>query len=99
RCEGIGAKMEAAYNRQNDRLVDRMPEVERMILWRSIDDHWTSHMDKMDQLRQGIDLRSYGQQKRLREYQNEGHQVCGIMMQSSEEGVSKYILRSVIKGE
>ena len=75
---------------------DRMPEFERMILLRSIDDHWTSHIDTMDQLRQGIHLRSYGQQNPLRDYQNEGHELFDIMMQSIEEDVSKYILKSVI---
>ena len=39
-----------------------MPEFERMILLRSIDTHWTDHIDTMDQLRQGIHLRSYAQQ-------------------------------------
>lgn len=39
-----------------------MNEFERMILLRSIDSHWTDHIDTMDQLRQGIHLRSYAQQ-------------------------------------
>lgn len=97
--EVIWAKIEAAYNRQKDQLGDRMPEFERMILLRSIDNHWTSHIDTMDQLRQGIHLRSYGQQNPLRDYQNEGHQLFDIMMQSIEEDVSKYILKSVITVE
>ncbi len=94
--EVIWAKIEAAYERQKSQLGDRMPEFERMILLRSIDDHWTSHIDTMDQLRQGIHLRSYGQQNPLRDYQNEGHELFDIMMQSIEEDVSKYILKSVI---
>jgi preprotein translocase subunit SecA len=47
----------------------------------------------MDQLRQGIHLRSYGQQNPLRDYQNEGHQLFDTMMQNIEEDVSKYNLR------
>ncbi|WP_019166118.1 preprotein translocase subunit SecA [Staphylococcus delphini] len=97
--EVIWAKIEAAYHRQKDQLGERMPEFERMILLRSIDNHWTSHIDTMDQLRQGIHLRSYGQQNPLRDYQNEGHQLFDMMMQSIEEDVSKYILKSVITVE
>lgn len=94
--EVIWSKIEQAYQRQNDALGDRMPEFERMILLRSIDERWTSHIDTMDQLRQGIHLRSYGQQNPLRDYQNEGHELFDIMMQGIEEDVSKYILKSVV---
>lgn len=95
----IWAKIEQAYQRQKDALDERMPEFERMILLRSIDERWTSHIDTMDQLRQGIHLRSYGQQNPLRDYQNEGHELFDIMMQGIEEDVSKYILKSVVTVE
>ncbi|REH75558.1 preprotein translocase subunit SecA [Staphylococcus felis] len=92
----IWTKIEGTYQKQQAQLEERMPEFERMILLRSIDAHWTSHIDTMDQLRQGIHLRSYGQQNPLRDYQNEGHQLFDVMMQSIEEDVSKYVLKSVI---
>lgn len=92
----IWTKIEETYQKQQAQLEERMPEFERMILLRSIDAHWTSHIDTMDQLRQGIHLRSYGQQNPLRDYQNEGHQLFDVMMQSIEEDVSKYVLKSVI---
>ena len=76
-----------------------MPEFERMILLRSIDTHWTDHIDTMDQLRQGIHLRSYAQQNPLRDYQNEGHELFDIMMQNIEEDTSKFILKSVVQVE
>ena len=71
--EVVWAKIEAAYQSQKDILEEQMNEFERMILLRSIDSHWTDHIDTMDQLRQGIHLRSYAQQNPLRDYQNEGH--------------------------
>ncbi|REI28251.1 preprotein translocase subunit SecA [Staphylococcus felis] len=92
----IWTKIEETYQKQQAQLEERMSEFERMILLRSIDAHWTSHIDTMDQLRQGIHLRSYGQQNPLRDYQNEGHQLFDVMMQSIEEDVSKYVLKSVI---
>lgn len=69
--EVVWAKIEAAYQSQKDILEEQMNEFERMILLRSIDSHWTDHIDTMDQLRQGIHLRSYAQQNPLRDYQNE----------------------------
>ena len=76
-----------------------MNEFERMILLRSIDSHWTDHIDTMDQLRQGIHLRSYAQQNPLRDYQNEGHELFDMMMQNIEEDTCKFILKSVVQVE
>ena len=95
----VWQKVEAALVEQKTEIGDQFPEFERMILLRSIDTHWTDHIDTMDQLRQGIHLRSYGQQNPLRDYQNEGHQLFDSMMENIEEDVSKYILKSVVSVE
>ncbi|HDF0526262.1 TPA: preprotein translocase subunit SecA [Staphylococcus aureus] len=97
--EVVWAKIEAAYQSQKDILEEQMNEFERMILLRSIDRHWTDHIDTMDQLRQGIHLRSYAQQNPLRDYQNEGHELFDIMMQNIEEDTCKFILKSVVQVE
>lgn len=95
----VWEKVEAAYEKQKANIPEQFNEFERMILLRSIDSRWTDHIDTMDQLRQGIHLRSYGQQNPLRDYQNEGHQLFDNMMMNIEEDVSKYILKSVITVE
>lgn len=97
--EVVWAKIEAAYQSQKDILEEQMNEFERMILLRSIDSHWTDHIDTMDQLRQGIHLRSYAQQNPLRDYQNEGHELFDIMKQNIEEDTCKFILKSVVQVE
>ncbi|HBI0935028.1 TPA: preprotein translocase subunit SecA [Staphylococcus aureus] len=97
--EVVWAKIEAAYQSQKDILEEQMNEFECMILLRSIDSHWTDHIDTMDQLRQGIHLRSYAQQNPLRDYQNEGHELFDIMMQNIEEDTCKFILKSVVQVE
>lgn len=97
--EVVWAKIEAAYQSQKDILEEQMNEFERMILLRSIDSHWTDHIDTMDQLRQGIHLRSYAQQNPLRDYQNEGHELFDIMIQNIEEDTCKFILKSVVQVE
>lgn len=95
----VWEKVEAAYEKQKANIPEQFNEFERMILLRSIDSRWTDHIDTMNQLRQGIHLRSYGQQNPLRDYQNEGHQLFDNMMMNIEEDVSKYILKSVITVE
>jgi preprotein translocase subunit SecA len=49
-----------------------MREVERIVLLRVVDQKWMAHIDAMDQLRQGIGLRAYGQRDPIIEYRKEG---------------------------
>lgn len=93
-------KVMAQYEHQKEELQEQFHEFERMIMLRTIDMKWTDHIDTMDQLRTGIHLRSYGQINPLREYQNEGLTLFDTMLESIEDDVSKYILKSIIdRGE
>jgi len=76
---------------------ERMREFEKVILLRSIDTKWIDHIDAMDQLRQGIHLRAYGQIDPLREYQNEGFAMFETMVDSIKEDVAKYALKAEIR--
>ena len=61
------------YDEKEDRLSpEQMREFEKVIVLRAVDSKWMDHIDAMDQLRQGIHLRAYGQIDPLREYQMEG---------------------------
>ncbi|PIB40968.1 hypothetical protein AOA57_27835, partial [Pseudomonas sp. 2588-5] len=67
--EEIMEKVTEDYNRREEEFTaETMREFERVILLRTVDSKWTSHIDQMDQLRQGIHLRAYGQNDPLREY-------------------------------
>jgi len=76
---------------------ERMREFEKVVLLRSIDSKWIDHIDAMDQLRQGIHLRAYGQIDPLREYQNEGFAMFEAMVESVQEDVSKYAMKAEIR--
>jgi len=54
--------------REAEITPERMREVERVVMMRSIDKRWMDHIDEMDQMRQGISLRSYAQRDPLVEY-------------------------------
>ncbi|MGD7043372.1 preprotein translocase subunit SecA [Jeotgalibacillus proteolyticus] len=90
-------KVTERYNAREIELGDRMREFEKVILLRSIDTKWIDHIDAMDQLRQGIHLRAYGQIDPLREYQNEGFAMFETMQASINEEVSKHIMKAEIR--
>lgn len=75
--------------KETDLTPERMREFEKVILLRSIDTKWIDHIDAMDQLRQGIHLRAYGQNDPLREYQQEGFAMFEDMVASDPRRCSK----------
>lgn len=58
---------------------EHLREVERVVLLRVIDKKWMTHIDDMDQLRQGIGLQAYGQRDPLVEYKMLGYEMFGEM--------------------
>ena len=72
------AKKEAELTGQG---VD-MAEVERVVMLRAVDDKWMDHIDAMDQLRQGIGLRSYGQTDPVVAFQKESYDMFDEMIAS-----------------
>ena len=76
---------------------EQMREFEKVIVLRSVDSKWIDHIDAMDQLRDGIHLRAYGQIDPLREYQHEGFAMFEMMVASIEEEASLYIMKAEIR--
>ncbi|MDO5755876.1 MAG: preprotein translocase subunit SecA [Tissierellia bacterium] len=64
---------------------DQFREIERVILLMVVDRKWMDHIDAMDQFRQGINLRSFGQQDPVRAYTNEGYEMFEEMNHSIKE--------------
>jgi preprotein translocase subunit SecA len=65
--------------------AERMREVERVVLLRVVDQKWMDHIDAMDQLRQGIGLRAYGQRDPVVEYKVEGFDMFDEMIRHIQE--------------
>lgn len=94
----IKAEVVKRYDEKEQEMTsERMREFEKVVLLRSIDTKWIDHIDAMDQLRQGIHLRAYGQNDPLREYQNEGFAMFEEMVLSIEEDVAKYAMKAEIR--
>jgi preprotein translocase subunit SecA len=66
-------------------------ETERMIMLNVIDNQWKDHLLSMDHLKEGINLRSYGQKDPLIEYKKEGFELFQDMMDRIEDETIRYL--------
>ncbi len=69
-----------------------MREVERMVLLKNVDLRWMDHIDAMDELKNGIRLRAYGQKDPVVEYRNEGFDMFDHMIIEIRESTAKMML-------
>ncbi len=69
-----------------------MREMERVMLLKSVDTNWMDHIDAMDQLKQGIGLRSYGQHNPVVEYRNESFDMFSAMTDAIRAQTAKLVL-------
>ncbi|WP_026575920.1 preprotein translocase subunit SecA [Bacillus sp. UNC438CL73TsuS30] len=96
--EAIFAKVKVRYDEKEELLFpEQMREFEKVVTLRSVDSKWIDHIDAMDQLRDGIHLRAYGQTDPLREYQAEGFAMFEAMVTSIEEEAAMYIMKAEIR--
>ncbi|MCA1021268.1 preprotein translocase subunit SecA [Halobacillus litoralis] len=96
--ELILAKVKERYDEKEEELTpEQMREFEKVILLRTVDQKWMDHIDQMDQLRQGIHLRAYGQNDPLREYNFEGFRMFEQMVASIDEEVARYVMKAQIR--
>ncbi|MCU9593252.1 preprotein translocase subunit SecA [Caldibacillus thermolactis] len=90
-------KVKEIYDQREEELgSDKMREFEKVIVLRSVDSKWIDHIDAMDQLRQGIHLRAYGQSNPLQAYQTEGFEMFNHMIEAIKDDVAKYIMKAQI---
>ena len=62
-----------------------MRELERVVMLRVVDEYWMDNIDAMDDLKQGIGLRAYGQHDPVIAYKEEGYQMFQSMIQTIRE--------------
>jgi preprotein translocase subunit SecA len=76
------------YNRKEQQLGhDMMAGLERFATLQVIDDKWKEHLREMDDLKEGIHLRAYGQKDPLIEYKQEGYRMFTQMLAMIRDGV------------
>ncbi len=89
----VMADASAHYARRETELgVEAMRSVERQVMLRIIDQRWREHLEEMDYLQEGINLRAIGQKDPLSEWQREGFEMFGTMMKGIAQDFVKYIM-------
>ncbi len=73
------------YEKKEAQLGSVMRELERVVMLRVVDEYWMDNIDAMDDLKQGIGLRAYGQHDPVVAYKEEGYQMFEAMVTAIRE--------------
>ena len=87
-CASILSFKEENFN------YDLFNQFKKFIILKTIDQKWQDHLYMMDQLREGINLRAYGQKNPLVEYKHEGFAMFEIMMSETNKETLKRVFRT-----
>ena len=78
---------------------DEMRELERVVMLKVVDEKWMNHIDSMDELKNGIGLRAYGQQDPVVKYRIEGMDMFDEMISDIKVDVTKILMNIRQQGE
>src|SRR5256884_3709111 len=96
--ERVAELIDETYQAREKELGEELTRVvERWVLLRTIDTHWIEHLTEMEELREGIYLRGYGQQDPLVAYKREAHSFYEEMSARIATGVAQTILRVTVR--
>ena len=99
-ADSLKAKAHARYEQREAEFGSNiMREIERVMLLRSVDINWMDHIDNMDQLRQGIGLRAYGQHDPVVEYRNDSYDMFEAMTNTIREQTAKLVLTVRVRND
>ena len=85
-CQDLYALALATYEKKEAEITPSvMRELERVIMLRVVDEYWMDNIDAMDDLKQGIGLRAYGQHDPVIAYKEEGYEMFQAMIQAIRE--------------
>ena len=83
----------AYYDKRESELgAANMREIERQVMLKIIDQRWREHLEEMDYLQEGINLRAMGQKDPLTEWQREGFEMFGSLMKGIAQDFVKYVM-------
>ena len=96
----VMADASAHYARREAELgADVMRQIERQVMLSIIDQRWREHLDEMDYLQEGINLRAMGQKDPLTEWQREGYEMFGQMMKGIAQDFVRYVMHVQVVAE
>ncbi len=88
----ICERLQHKYQEKEDLVgADVMRQTERIVMLQVIDNQWKDHLLSMDELKQGIGNRAYGQKDPLVEYKKESFEIFQAMMDRIEDETVRYL--------
>ena len=78
---------------------EQMRELERVVMLKVVDEKWMNHIDSMDELKNGIGLRAYGQKDPVVQYRLEGFDMFDEMINDIKYDVTKILMHIRAQGE
>lgn len=85
--------------KENEVGNEQMRELERVVMLKVVDEKWMNHIDSMDELKDGIGLRAYGQQDPVVKYRIEGMDMFDEMIADIKTDVTKILMNIRKQGE
>ena len=88
----------ALYNAKQENLGDElMHELERVMMLRVVDEYWMDHIDAMEELKKGIQLRAYAQTNPVDAYKKEGFEMFEGMIEAIQQETIRRILMARVQ--
>ena len=88
------------YKQKEEEITsDQMRELERVVMLKVVDEKWMNHIDSMDELKNGIGLRAYGQKDPVVQYRLEGFDMFDEMINDIKYDVTKILMHIRQQGE
>jgi len=96
----LKGEAETTYAQREVALTpELMRSLERLVLLRVVDTKWMTHLDAMDDLREGIGLRAYGNKDPLLEYKFEGYEMFEAMINAVADDVTRLMYHLRVERE
>jgi preprotein translocase subunit SecA len=89
--EKTGHSKEEYEKKEQELGPENMRQAEKFVCLRVIDSLWIEHLENMEQLRDSVRLRAYGQQDPLVEYKNEGHKMFKSLLENIDAAIAQSI--------
>jgi preprotein translocase subunit SecA len=91
----LAAADQKAADKVSTHGAEMINQIERSLILQILDQTWKEHLLALDHLRQGINLRAYGQRDPLNEYKREAFQLFATMLDDVREQVTRYLSNQV----
>jgi preprotein translocase subunit SecA len=96
----IMKNVDEAYKRKEEKYgIELIAQVERFAMLTVIDDKWKEHLREMDDLKEGINFRAYGQKDPLIEYKKDGFELFMRMLEDISKDVINFVFKFTTREE